>query len=184
MDPVMLPALPSGKSLDNPIAARATEPELVSPAPDPTAAGVQTPPHLPIKHSIARSIYGETRIHPPIGVLQPIRCPICVRYLVPWFWAVSQARVPQPTDHKTGCTCQPVTDTTTHPSLLGTFWIVRSTSGPIHRNWVQRPVHHWQRCGRVLGPSASLGYEGPTIVDEDLGIGSIYIWAIRWYRVQ
>ncbi|KAG1901793.1 uncharacterized protein F5891DRAFT_1187268 [Suillus fuscotomentosus] len=37
MDPAMPPALPSGKSLDNPIAAMATEPELVSPAPDPTA---------------------------------------------------------------------------------------------------------------------------------------------------
>jgi hypothetical protein len=61
----MPPDLPSGKSLDNPIAARATEPELVSSAPDPTAVGVQTLPHLLVIHSIAISVYGETRNHPP-----------------------------------------------------------------------------------------------------------------------
>jgi hypothetical protein len=36
----------------------------------------------------------------------------------------------------------------------------------------------------VLGPSAGLRYEGPTVVDEDLGIGSVYIWDIRRYRVR
>ncbi|KAG2099259.1 uncharacterized protein F5147DRAFT_777379 [Suillus discolor] len=52
MDRVMPSAFPSGKSLDNPIGARAMEPELVSPAPDPMAARAQTLPHLPFKRNI------------------------------------------------------------------------------------------------------------------------------------
>ncbi|KAG1904960.1 uncharacterized protein F5891DRAFT_976541 [Suillus fuscotomentosus] len=133
----MPPALPSGKSLDNLIAARAMEPELVLPAPDPTAAAFK------------RKIYLRRDPEPPAKrvhldyrhmVLQPVCCPICVRYLVPWVWAISRARVPQPTEHKTGCT--------------------------------------------FLEPSAGLRYESPTVVDEDLGISSVYIWDIRRYRAH
>ncbi|KAG2089746.1 uncharacterized protein F5147DRAFT_780539 [Suillus discolor] len=55
-DPVMPSsapsALPSRQSLDNLIAATATEPEPGSPAPDPTAAGVQNLPHLPVKYNL------------------------------------------------------------------------------------------------------------------------------------
>ncbi|KAG2052965.1 hypothetical protein BDR06DRAFT_972648 [Suillus hirtellus] len=141
----MPPALPSSKSLDNSIAARVTEPELVSPAPDPMAAAfkhkiyLRQDPEPPTKRSqdpLQPIFFGSDDLQ----VLQPIFCPICIRYLVPWVWAISQARVPQPSKHKTGCT--------------------------------------------FLGPSASLRYEGPTVVDGDLGISSVYIWDICWYWVQ
>ncbi|KAG1787244.1 hypothetical protein EV424DRAFT_1551219 [Suillus variegatus] len=46
------PALPASQSLDNLIAAPAAEHKLVSPAPDPMAAGVQSPPHLPVKFNL------------------------------------------------------------------------------------------------------------------------------------
>ncbi|KAG1807915.1 hypothetical protein EV424DRAFT_1543640, partial [Suillus variegatus] len=46
------PALPASQSLDNPIAAPAAEHKLVSPVPDPMAAGVQSPPHLPVKFNL------------------------------------------------------------------------------------------------------------------------------------
>ncbi|KAG1823316.1 hypothetical protein EV424DRAFT_1346340 [Suillus variegatus] len=55
-DPVVPPSAPStlpvSQSLDNLVTALAAEPELVSPVQDSTAAGVQTPPHLPVKYNL------------------------------------------------------------------------------------------------------------------------------------
>ncbi|KAG1797675.1 hypothetical protein EV424DRAFT_1352692 [Suillus variegatus] len=46
------PALPASQSLNNLIAAPAVEHKLVSPVPDQMAAGVQSPPHLPVKFNL------------------------------------------------------------------------------------------------------------------------------------
>ncbi|KAG1860971.1 hypothetical protein C8R48DRAFT_673554 [Suillus tomentosus] len=148
----MPPALPSGKSLDNPIAARATDQSLYHQHQTQRLRVCELCHTSP--SAFKRKIYLRRDPEPPAERVRldyrrmfcqyglEIHCTYFLGsddlYLVPWVWAVSRARVPQPTEHKTGCT--------------------------------------------FLGPSAGLRYEGPTVVDEDLGIGSVYIWDIRRYR--
>ncbi|KAG2058598.1 hypothetical protein BDR06DRAFT_968588 [Suillus hirtellus] len=56
MDPIVPPfaplTLPVGQPLDNLVTALAAEPELVSLVQDSMAAGLQTPPHLPVKYDL------------------------------------------------------------------------------------------------------------------------------------
>jgi hypothetical protein len=62
MDPIIRSALPSGTSLDNPIGAKATEPEPVSPASDTMAACFQTPPTSKTKPGNAARQVGSSNM--------------------------------------------------------------------------------------------------------------------------